>query len=100
MSKISASAKPLEILVDTFGTQLEAVERTSKFSLLASIALYMATNDPDYPLESCHEEVAGLSGGVDSDLEAMLPQLGTLSEDSLLGLCESLVSQLRYIREA
>jgi hypothetical protein len=34
-----------------------------------------------------------------SDLQDMLEPLGTLRADNLLGLCEALISQLRYTKE-
>jgi hypothetical protein len=107
MAKISTSAKPLPfyadgeaplyVLVDKFGSQLEQLDRRSKFLLLSSIALCAAVDASDYPLEEAFSDLP--FDEMNEELQAMLPQLNTLNGDNLLGLCEALVAQLRYTRE-
>lgn len=92
---------PLETLVDKFGSRLEHLDRYSKFILLASIAVTAAVDDDSLGLPDAYDciEQSFLDEIVNTDLIAMLPQLNTLSADNLLGLCEALISQLRYTRE-
>lgn len=93
---------PLEELVDKFGSQLEHLDRYSKFILLASIAVTAAIDDEEVTvLDTTYQciETEFLDCIINTDLIAMLPQLNTLSADNLLGLCEALVSQLRYTKE-
>ncbi len=111
MSKISTSAKPLpfyadgeaplEILVDKFGSQLEQLDRYSKFILLASIALTGALDDEGCSLVTAYSSIEEhfLDCVINTNLIAMISALDTLSGDNLLGLCEALVAQLRYTRE-
>lgn len=55
-------------------------------------------DSPPYPRQPCIE-AEFLDCVINTDLIAMLPQLNTLSAENLLGLCEALVSQLRYTKE-
>ncbi|HEY9830602.1 MAG TPA: hypothetical protein V6D26_08485 [Stenomitos sp.] len=92
---------PLETLVDKFGSRLEHLDRYSKFILLASIAITAAVDDDTLGLPDAYDciEQGFLDSIINTDLMAMLPQLNTLAADNLLGLCEALISQLRYTRE-
>jgi hypothetical protein len=94
---------PLENLVDKFGSRLEQLDNRSKFLLLSSIALYAAVDSDQYTLDDAYCDFPGRVNGREilmmSDLQDMLEPLGTLSADNLLGLCEALISQLRYTRE-
>lgn len=99
LSSYASGEAPLEELTEAFGPQLENLDRDSKFLLLASIALYAAVDNDDlYSLEDCYHSVALVD--MNPALRDMLPQLGALCADNLLGLCEALVAQLRYTREA
>jgi hypothetical protein len=111
MTTFSTSAKPLpfyadgetplEVLVDQFGSHLERLDNYSKFVLLASIAITAAVDDDTLTLPDAYDciEQSFLDCIINTDLIAMLPRLNTLTADSLLGLCEALVAQLRYTRE-
>lgn len=94
---------PLEALVDKFGSRLENLDTRSKFLLLASISFYAAVDSDQYTLDDAYCAFPGRVQGrevlMTSDLQDMLESLGTLEADNLLGLCEALISQLRYTRE-
>lgn len=94
---------PLEELVDKFGSRLENLDTRSKFLLLASISFYAAVDSDQYTLDDAYcafpSRVNGREILMTSDLQDMLETLGTLSADNLLGLCEALISQLRYTKE-
>lgn len=93
---------PLETLVDKFGARLEHLDRYSKFILLASIAVTAAIDDEEVTvLDTTYQCIENefLDCIINTDLIAMLPQLDRLSADNLLGLCEALISQLRYTKE-
>jgi hypothetical protein len=87
--------------VDKFGARLEHLDRYSKFILLASIAITAAVDDDSLGLPDTYDclEQSFLDEIINTDLIGMLPQLNTLRADNLLGLCEALISQLRYTRE-
>jgi len=93
---------PLEELVDKFGSRLEALEPYEKLILLATIATNIAFHemnetDADWGHLDTYKEIPSTTVG--DELEAVLPSLDTLSRDNLLGLCEALVAQVRYMRE-
>jgi hypothetical protein len=94
---------PLEKLVDKFGSRLEQLDNRSKFLLLSSMAFYAAVDSDQYTLDDAYCDFPGRVNGreilMTSDLQDMLEPLGTLRADNLLGLCEALISQLRYTRE-
>jgi cell division protein ZapA (FtsZ GTPase activity inhibitor) len=92
---------PLEALTDKFGSRLEHLDRKSKFILLATIAVTAAVDDDALDLTDAYDciEQSFLDEIIHTDLIAMLPQLNTLRADNLLGLCEALISQLRYTKE-
>ncbi len=94
---------PLEELVDKFGSRLEHLDKRSKFLLLSSIAFYAAVDNDGYTLDDAYCDFPGYVNErevlMTSDLQDMLEPLGTLSADNLLGLCEALISQLRYTKE-
>jgi hypothetical protein len=112
MPTFSSSCKPLpfyadgeealETLTDKFGSRLEALEPYEKLILLATIAANLAFHDTKETDESwghldTYREIP--STKVSAELEVSLPSLDALSRDSLLGLCEALVAQVRYMRE-
>jgi hypothetical protein len=88
--------------VDKFGSRLEALAPYEKLILLATIATNMAfqaTNETneDWGHLDTYNEIPSTTVGV--ELQETLPSLDTLSRDSLLGLCEALVAQIRYTKE-
>ena len=101
LSFYASGEAPLEELEYKFGARLDHLDQYSKFILLASIALAAAIDDDDFSVPHAYKCIAQgfLDCIIDTDLIAMLPQLNTLSADNLLGLCEALVSQLRYTKE-
>ncbi len=94
---------PLEVLVDKFGSRLEHLDKRSKFLLLSSIAFYASVDNDEYSLDEAYcdlpNPVCGEEVLMSDELQEMLESLNTLSADNLLGLCEALISQLRYTRE-
>lgn len=96
---------PLEELVNKFGSRLETLDTRSKFLLLASISFYAAVDSDDFMLDDAYCAFPFYLGDdkdeilMVDDLQDMLESLGTLSADNLLGLCEALISQLRYTKE-
>ncbi len=94
---------PLEALVDKFGTRLEHLDKRSKFLLLSSIAFYAAVDNDGYTLDDAYcdlpNPVCGNEVLMSNELQDMLELLNTLRADNLLGLCEALISQLRYTKE-
>jgi hypothetical protein len=93
---------PLEVLVDKFGSRLEALEPYEKLILLATITTNMAFQDTNETDEGwshldTYKEIPSTTVG--AELFECLPLLDTLSRDSLYGLCEVLVAQVRYTKE-
>jgi hypothetical protein len=112
MTTFSTSAKPLpfyadgetplEELVDKFGSHLEALTPHDKLILLASIAANVAFHDRDengeeWSLFETYNELP--CNPVASELVQTLASIDNLQRDSLLGLCEALVAQIRYTKE-
>lgn len=91
---------PLEELTDKFGSHLEGLLTYEKLILLAliatNLAYHEATDEPWTLTETYHDLP---SGSVSDELFEVLPSLDNLQRDSLLGLCEALVAQIRYTRE-
>lgn len=93
---------PLEELVDKFGSRLEGLAPHDKLILLASIATNLAFHDRDengeeWPLTDTYNELP--CNPVTDELVDTLASLDNLQRDSLLGLCEALVAQVRYTKE-
>ena len=94
--------EPLEALTDKFGSRLEALTPHDKLILLASIATNLAFNNIDeteeeWSLFDTYNELP--CNPVSDELVASLGSLDNLQRDSLLGLCEALVAQIRYTKE-
>lgn len=102
LSFYASGEAPLETLEYKFGARLDHLDQYSKFILLASIAITAAIDDEEITVLNttyrCIEDEF-LDEIINTDLIEMLPQLNTLSADNLLGLCEALISQLRYTKE-
>jgi hypothetical protein len=109
MTTFSTSAKPLpfyadgepplEELVDKFGSRLEALTPHDKLILLAALATNLAFHDSDFTgeewsLTDTYQELP--CNPIDDELVDSLASLDNLQRDSLLGLCEALVAQVRY----
>ncbi len=93
---------PLEELVDKFGSRLEALEPYEKLILLAVIATNLAFHDSDetgeeWSLFDTYQELP--CNSVSDELVDTLGSVDNLQRDSLLGLCEALVAQVRYMKE-
>jgi hypothetical protein len=93
---------PLEELVDKFGSRLEGLENYEKLILLAAIATNLAFHDMDeageeWSLNDTYQELP--SNPVNDELADTLGSLDNLQRDSLLGLCEGIVAQIRYTKE-
>jgi hypothetical protein len=97
-----ADEPPLEELTDKFGSRLEALAPYEKLILLAAIATNLAFHltdetGEDWTIQESYEDLP--SCPVSDSLNDSLPSLDALTRDSLLGLCEALVAQLRYFKE-
>lgn len=93
---------PLEELVDKFGSHLERLTPHDKLILLASLATNLAFHDKDengeeWSLTDTYQELP--CNPINDELVDTLPSIDNLQRDSLLGLCEALVAQIRYTRE-
>lgn len=93
---------PLEELTDKFGARLESLETYEKLILLATIATNLAFHDTDeneeeWSLTDTYQELPCIA--VNDKLVDSLASLDNLQRDSLLGLCEALVAQIRYSKE-
>ncbi len=93
---------PLEELTDKFGSRLEDLTPHDKLILLASIATNLAFHDRDengeeWSLFDTYNEIP--SAPIANELLHTLGSLDNLQRDSLLGLCEALVAQIRYTKE-
>jgi hypothetical protein len=93
---------PLEELVDKFGSRLEELTSHDKLILLASIATNLAFHDTDetgeeWSLFDTYQELP--CNPISDELVDSLASLDNLQKDSLLGLCEALVAQIRYTKE-
>jgi hypothetical protein len=93
---------PLEELVDKFGSRLEGLENYEKLILLAAIATNLAFHDTDetgeeWSLTDTYQELP--CNPVSDELADTLASIDNLQRDSLLGLCEGLVAQIRYTSE-
>ncbi|MBD2130074.1 hypothetical protein NDI39_29335 [Microcoleus sp. ZQ-A2] len=93
---------PLEELVDKFGSFLERLTPHDKLILLAALATNLAFHDSDengeeWSLFDTYNELP--CNPVNDELVDSLGALDNLQRDSLLGLCEALVAQVRYTRE-
>jgi hypothetical protein len=93
---------PLEELTDKFGSRLERLTPHDKLILLASIATNLAFHDRDengeeWTLTDTYQELP--CNPVSDELEASFASIDNLQRDSLLGLCEALVAQVRYTTE-
>ncbi len=112
MTTFSTSAKPLpfyadgetplEELTDKFGSWLEGLTTHDKLILLASIATNLAFHEHDetgeeWSLFDTYQELP--CNPVSDELVDSLASLDNLQRDSLLGLCEALVAQVRYTKE-
>ncbi len=80
---------------------IEAMERHEKYILLGVIASYFAyACDENFDWHyRCAPPLYFVADFVPVTLDDYIPKLDELDEDSLLGLCEALVTQLRYTRE-
>ena len=97
-----ASEPQLEGLTDRFGSRLEALAPYEKLILLAAIATFLAFHDTDetgeeWSLFDTYQELP--CNRVSDELVDSLGALDNLQRDSLLGLCEALVAQIRYTKE-
>jgi hypothetical protein len=112
MTTFSTSCKPLafyadgetalEELTDKFGSRLERLTPHDKLILLASIAANVAFHDSDengeaWTLTDTYQELP--CNPVTDELVDALALIDNLQRDSLLGLCEALVAQIRYTKE-
>lgn len=93
---------PLEELTDKFGSRLEALMPHDKLILLAAIATNLAFHDTDengeeWSLTDTYNELP--CNPITDELVDTLASLDNLQRDSLLGLCEALVAQIRYSKE-
>lgn len=93
---------PLQELTDKFGSRLEALTPHDKLILLAMIATNLAFNNIDeteevWTLTDTYQELP--SNPITDELVETLTSLDNLQRDSLLGLCEALVAQIRYTKE-
>ena len=93
---------PLEELVDKFGSRLEGLLPYEKLILLATIATNLAYHDTnetgeEWGLLDTYQDLPSTTIG--NELLASLDSLDNLQRDSLLGLCEAIVAQIRYIKE-
>ena len=93
---------PLEELVDKFGARLERLTPHDKLILLASIATNLAFHDgnetgEEWSVMDTYKEIP--SAPIANELLHTLASLDNLQRDSLLGLCEALVAQIRYTKE-
>ncbi len=93
---------PLEEIVDKFGSRIEALSLHDKLIILAAIATNLAFHDRDengeeWSLTDTYNELP--CNPVDEDLVDSLASIDNLQRDSLLGLCEALVAQIRYTKE-
>ena len=102
---------PLEELTDKFGSYLEALTPHDKLILLAAIATNLAFHDSEalrrrdlrdetgeeWSLTDTYQELP--CNPIDDELVDSLASLDNLQRDSLLGLCEALVAQIRYTKE-
>lgn len=80
---------------------IKAMERHEKYIVLGVIASYFAygqTENIDWHYRSA-PPLYFVADFVPVAIDAYVPELGTLSEDSLLALCETLISQLRKTQE-
>jgi hypothetical protein len=94
---------PLEELTDKFGSRLEGLETYEKLILLAVIATNLAFHDTDetgeeWSLNDTYQELP--CNPVSDELVDTLASIDNLQRDNLLGLCEALVAQVRYTKEA
>lgn len=94
--------RPLEELVNKFGSWLEALTPHDKLILLASIATNLAFHDSDetgegWSLLDTYNELP--CNPVADELVDSLGSIDNLQRDNLLGLCEALVAQIRYMKE-
>ncbi|MBD2124906.1 hypothetical protein NDI39_27505 [Microcoleus sp. ZQ-A2] len=102
---------PLEELVDKFGSRLEGLANYEKLILLGAIATNLAFHDSDetgeeWSLFDTYQELpcdlrdaAAQRSRVTEELVNSLASIDNLQRDSLLGLCEALVAQVRYTKE-
>lgn len=93
----TASKPPLEALTEAFGARLEGMARHEKFIVLGVIASKFAYEDGesmDWHYRSA-PPLYFVANFVPVSLDPYIPQLDALDEDALLGLCESLIAQLR-----
>ncbi len=93
---------PLEELVDKFGSRLEGLETYEKLILLAALATNLAFHDSDetgeeWSLFDTYQELP--CNPVSDELVDTLASIDNLQRDSLLGLMEALVAQVRYTKE-
>ncbi|MCA1994744.1 MAG: hypothetical protein LDL41_22255 [Coleofasciculus sp. S288] len=93
----------LDFLIEEFGLCLEEkIEKFEKLTLLATIAANLCQQELHREIgeakESMYETYMGLPHycTASDEVEKFIPELSNLCEDDLLGLCESIVAQLRY----
>jgi hypothetical protein len=81
---------------------IEAMERHEKYIVLGVIASYFAygqTEDTDWHYRSA-PPLYFVADFVPVAIDAYIPELDNLSEDSLLELCQTLIDQLRQTEVA
>lgn len=93
---------PLAELEDKFGSRLEGLTPHDKLILLGAIATNLAFHDQDKTGEEwsffdTYQELP--CDHVSDELVDTLGALDNLQRDSLLGLCEAIVAQVRYTKE-
>ena len=105
--QFSTSAKPLGYyttvathIEQIFGSHFEQMERFEQFTLLSSLAIFMANHaneeNPEYGLYDAYMDAPG---GCFEEVENILPEIEQCPDETLLGLCEALVINLRTTKE-
>ncbi len=84
----------IDSLVNRYGAEFQRVDRQDKIILLAAVASKLATG---YPLETFTNQFKTIESD-DEALEDFTLRLDRASNDELMGVCEALITQLRYGR--
>lgn len=104
---ISTSAKPIGYycplssqIENAFGSHFENLSKPEQFTLLAIFANFMAEHsfkaDSSYTLLDSYCESPG---ALPSHIAALLPEVETHSDGTILALTEALVAHLLYTKE-
>jgi hypothetical protein len=105
--QISTSAKPLGYYVtvpphieETLGSYFENLNRPEQFALLAAIGMYMSAHAAlGINGYSLRDALADTECFVSDELSNRLDDIEGLCDDSILGLCEALIINLRTTKE-